>query len=245
MGIEDLALIKSIPAWWCWRHAIRRSARALSAQMLDAGPVYSCTGRPEVPVVYRTAPQELEIRKAVALRGGKDATIIACGLMVPLSPWRAAAELAKRGVECRVLDMHRERRSIARRCSPPRRDRRVVTAGHLLDGGLGSAVARLVAEGRRAAWRSSASGTPTPRASRKSCSTSTASPPRRSLAAVDHCRAGVDRRRMPRSAFEADAPGARPPQSRVGLSLSRSGALAQLAGSAGGDAAVDGETMPR
>lgn len=148
MGIEDLALMSSIPGMVVLAPCDAASARALTRKMLEhAGPVYMRTGRPEVPVVYKDGAAGLEIGKAVKLREGKDATVIACGLMVPLA-LEAAAELAKRGVECRVLDMHTvkplDREAVL---AAARETQRVVTAEeHLLDGGLGSAVARLVAE---------------------------------------------------------------------------------------------------
>ncbi len=148
MGIEDLALMSSIPQMVVLAPADGPSTRALTRKMLEyVGPVYMRTGRPDVPVVYKDGAAALEIGKANRVREGKDATIIACGLMVALA-LEAAAELAKKGVECRVLDMHTvkpiDRAAIV---AAARETGAIVTAEeHLLDGGLGSAVARVVAE---------------------------------------------------------------------------------------------------
>lgn len=148
MGIEDLALMSSIPQMVVLAPADGPSTRALTRKMLEyVGPVYMRTGRPDVPVIYKDGAAALEIGKANRVREGKDATIIACGLMVALA-LEAAAELAKKGVECRVLDMHTvkpiDRAAVI---AAARETGAIVTAEeHLLDGGLGSAVARVVAE---------------------------------------------------------------------------------------------------
>jgi transketolase len=98
-----------------------------------------------VPVIY-PEPPELVIGQAVRLREGRDGSLIACGLMVAPA-LEAAQRLAERGIHCRVLDMHTVKPI----------DREAVTAAavetgwivtaeeHLLDGGLGSAVAQVVA----------------------------------------------------------------------------------------------------
>lgn len=148
MGIEDLALMSSIPQMVVLAPADGPSTRALTRKMLEyVGPVYMRTGRPDVPVIYKDGAAALEIGKANRVREGKDATIIACGLMVALA-LEAAAELAKKGVECRVLDMHTvkplDRAAVV---AAARETGAIVTAEeHLLDGGLGSAVARVVGE---------------------------------------------------------------------------------------------------
>ena len=148
MGIEDLALMSSIPQMVVLAPADGPSTRALTRKMLEyVGPVYMRTGRPDVPVIYKDGPAALEIGKAHRVRDGKDATIIACGLMVAVA-LEAAGELAKKGVECRVLDMHTvkpiDRAAVV---AAARETGAIVTAEeHLLDGGLGSAVARVVAE---------------------------------------------------------------------------------------------------
>ncbi|MBK7975232.1 MAG: transketolase family protein [Deltaproteobacteria bacterium] len=148
MGIEDLALMSSIPQMVVLAPCDGVSTRALTRKMLEyVGPVYMRTGRPDVPVIYKDGAAALEIGTANRVREGKDATIIACGLMVAIA-LEAAAELAKRGVECRVLDMHTvkpiDRAAIV---AAARETGAIVTAEeHLLDGGLGSAVARVVTE---------------------------------------------------------------------------------------------------
>jgi transketolase len=147
MGIEDLALMTSVPGMVVLVPADAPSARVLTRRMLEhEGPVYLRTGRPKVPVVYADGEPDLTIGRAVRLRDGAHATIVACGLMVAAA-LDAAVELASEGIECRVLDMHTVKPvDVEAITAAARETGGIVTAEeHLLDGGLGAAVARVVA----------------------------------------------------------------------------------------------------
>ena len=147
MGIEDIALATSFPNLTVLVPADEPATRAATQAMFDIdGPVYLRTGRPKVPVVYPNGVQ-MEIGRANQLRDGRGVTIIACGLMVAAA-LEAAHDLSQAGVEARVLDMHtvkpidKEAIDLAARQTGA-----IVTAEeHLLEGGLGAAVARVVAE---------------------------------------------------------------------------------------------------
>jgi transketolase len=145
MAIEDIALATSLPHMTVLVPADAAATRAATRAMLAYdGPAYLRTGRPRVPVVYNDGVA-LEIGRANLLRDGADLTIVACGLMVAAA-LEAAHVLSGEGVEARVLDMHT--------IKPPdddaveraaRETGAIVTAEeHLLDGGLGAAVARSV-----------------------------------------------------------------------------------------------------
>jgi transketolase len=88
-----------------------------------------------------------EIGKANQLRDGKDVTIIANGLMVAPS-LDAADDLARGGVQARVLDVHTvkpiDREALAKAAKET--GALVVAEEHLAHGGLGSAVAMAVTE---------------------------------------------------------------------------------------------------
>ena len=147
MGIEDLALATSFPHFTVLVPADAYATRALTEAMFAmTGPVYLRTGRPKVPLVYDQNGAEFTIGKANQLRDGEDVTLIACGLMVAAA-LEAAAELSKEGIEARVLDMHTlkplDEEAVARAA---RETGAIVTAEeHLLNGGLGAAVAQAVA----------------------------------------------------------------------------------------------------
>jgi len=145
MAIEDIALATSLPHMTVLAPADAAATRAATRAMLAYdGPAYLRTGRPRVPVVYNDGVA-LEIGRANLLRDGADLTIVACGLMVAAA-LEAAHVLSGEGVEARVLDMHTikplDDDAVERAA---RETGAIVTAEeHLLDGGLGAAVARSV-----------------------------------------------------------------------------------------------------
>jgi len=147
MGIEDIALASSLPNVTVVAPADEPSMRAATRAILEhEGPVYLRSGRPKVPIVYENGA-DFELGKANQLRDGGDVTIIAYGLMVAAA-LEAAAELADDGVEARVLDMHTVKPLDEEAVEQAARETgAVVTAEeHLLNGGMGSEVARVVAE---------------------------------------------------------------------------------------------------
>lgn len=146
MGIEDIALMAALPGMVVLCPADGPSARSLTRRMVEHdGPVYMRTGRPKVPRVHAPGV-ELAIGRAVRLREGTAATIVACGLMVAAA-LEAAAQLAAEGIEARVLDMHTIKPLDEAAIEAASRETgAIVTAEeHLLDGGLGSRVAMVAA----------------------------------------------------------------------------------------------------
>jgi len=109
------------------------------------GPVYVRLGRPKVPTLAKK--DEFKIGRARILREGKDLSIIACGIMVKQA-LDAAQALEKEGLSARVVNMHTIRpldKEAIIECA--KLTKRIVTCEeHLLCGGLGSAVAEVLAE---------------------------------------------------------------------------------------------------
>lgn len=148
MGIEDVGLACSLPGFTVIIPADEASTRAATKAILDyKGPIYLRTGRPDVPKIYTGESAPFTIGKANVLRDGSDVTIIAYGLMVS-SALDAADELAAKGVEARVLDMHTvkpiDREAVL--AAAKETGAIVVAEEHLAHGGLGSVVAMAVAE---------------------------------------------------------------------------------------------------
>ena len=104
-AIEDMGVLRTIPNMTVIMPADYWSARKLvrAAAEFD-GPVYLRFTRDAIPSIYSES-DEFEIGKAKLLRSGSDVAIIANGDTVRLAI-EAAEELAARGVEARVLDMH-------------------------------------------------------------------------------------------------------------------------------------------
>ena len=148
MAIEDIALASSLPHMTVLVPADAPATRAATRAMFELeGPVYLRTGRPEVPVVYPN-DADFVIGTANQLRDGRDLTIIACGLMVAAALEAAHTLSEQDGIQARVLDMHTikpiDAEAIERAAI---QTGAIVTAEeHLLHGGLGSAVARVVAQ---------------------------------------------------------------------------------------------------
>ena len=147
MGIEDLALMGGLPTMVilvpsdpACMHAAVKAATAY------VGPVFLRSSRVPMPKIYPQENPPFEIGKANIVRMGDDLTIIACGLMVGMA-LDAAADLAQEGIQVRVVDLHTIRPLDTETISAAARETgAIVTAEeHLLQGGMGSNVARLVA----------------------------------------------------------------------------------------------------
>jgi transketolase len=148
-AIEDLALICSLPTFTVIVPADAiETDRAVRLAAATDGPFYIRLCRPKLPLVYQE-DYKFELGKAVTLRPGKNATVIAIGLMVAPA-LEAAAALAKEGIDCRVLNMPTlkplDEAAIIKAAAETGA---VVTAEeHLEHGGLGSLVAQVAAKNR-------------------------------------------------------------------------------------------------
>lgn len=144
---EDIALMRSIPGMTILNPADAVEAKqALRAAVEMEGPVYLRFGRLAVPVVTKE-DEPFEIGKGRLLADGKDVTIVATGLMVN-EALIAAKAMEEQGISARVVNMA---------CIKPidkdillkaaEETGAIVTAEeHNIIGGLGSAVAEVIAE---------------------------------------------------------------------------------------------------
>jgi len=146
-SLEDLALMRSLPNMTVIVPAdVNEAYRATLATLDIDGPVYLRLGgrSEEPPVGDPEAP--FRLGKAVQLRSGTDVTVIACGALVEMA-LRASDMLKAQGIGARVLNMHTikplDRDAILAAAA---QTRGIVTAEeHHLTGGLGGAVAELLA----------------------------------------------------------------------------------------------------
>jgi len=145
-SIEDLALIGALPGFTVIVPADAiETVQAVRAVVAHPGPCYIRLCRPKVELVYDQS-YRFKLGKAVTMRRGGDATIIAIGLMVKTA-LEAAESLKGKGIDCRVLNMSTlkpiDEAAIIQAAADTGA---IVTAEeHLEHGGLGSAVARVVA----------------------------------------------------------------------------------------------------
>ena len=146
-AVEDIAVMRAIPHMCVLVPCDCASARAaVFAAIAHEGPLYLRISRSKVDNVYTSLPG-IEIGKANVLRQGEDLTIIACGIMVRKA-LDAAEMLESEGLSARVLDMHTikpiDREAIV---DAAHRTGCLVTAEeHVLNGGLGSAVAEVLSD---------------------------------------------------------------------------------------------------
>jgi transketolase len=147
MAIEDFALMGGLPTFVilvpCDPASMYKAVHAIAEHV---GPVYLRSSRVAMPHIYPEDDCPFEIGKANVVREGSDLTIIGCGLMVAAA-LDAAAMLAEEGIEARVLDMHTLRPMDTKAIAATARETgAIITAEeHLLHGGMGSNIARVVA----------------------------------------------------------------------------------------------------
>lgn len=145
---EDFALMRTIPGMVVMVPSDDVEAEAMvRAAYAHKGPVYMRFSRLATPVFNNPETYKFEIGKAITMREGKDVAIIAAGLPVA-SAMEAAEKLAAEGIEARVIDMHTikplDEAAVLR---VAKEIGKIVTVEeHSVIGGLGSAVAEVLAE---------------------------------------------------------------------------------------------------
>lgn len=146
-AIEDVAIMRALPNMTVLVPADGEETRqAIYAAAAHKGPVYIRMGRLDVPLLF-DEKYTFEIGKANVIREGSDVAIFANGVMVAAA-LEAAEELAGRGLQVAVVNVASvkplDEETIIRMAKATGA---VVTAEeHTIIGGLGSAVAEVLAE---------------------------------------------------------------------------------------------------
>ncbi len=145
--LEDIGMMRMLPNMTVVVPAdYNQTLQATLAIAAWDGPVYLRFGRPSVPI-FTPDDAVFKIGKADLLVQGTDVTIIACGHMV----WKALeaqVQLAEKGISAEVINMHTikplDTEAIL---SSVAKTGCVVTAEeHMMNGGLGDAVAQVLAK---------------------------------------------------------------------------------------------------
>jgi transketolase len=148
-AIEDLALATAlIPFDVIVPADFEEAKQAIFAVGSKQGPAYVRTGRPKVAGLYDSS-YRFQLGRAHQLRQGTDVTLIACGILVGVAV-QAAEVLAAEGISARVLNMATIKPVDREAVIAAAHDTgAIVTAEeHQTHGGLGTAVARVLAETR-------------------------------------------------------------------------------------------------
>ncbi len=147
--VEDLAAMRAVPRLKVVVPSDSPSTESLIQEVAKTkGPFYVRLARPSTPIVH-TPGVKAEIGKAITVKEGADASVVACGIMVP-EALQAAEELKKQGLALRVIDCHTlkplDEETIIKAAADTGN---IVTAEeHNIIGGLGSAVAEVLGENR-------------------------------------------------------------------------------------------------
>lgn len=143
--LEDIGMMRMLPNMTVIVPADFNQTKLATKAIADTnGPVYLRFGRPKVPI-FTDENANFVIGKADVIFEGNDVSIIACGHLV----WKAieaAQELAKEGIDVEVINMHTikplDEKAIL---DSAKKTGCVVTAEeHMLNGGLGDAVAQVL-----------------------------------------------------------------------------------------------------
>ena len=141
-SIEDLAMMRALPNFKVFVASDATMTDWLVKNAIDdPSPMYLRMSRDVFPDIY-SADEKFEEGKGKIIRDGKDATIIACGLMVG-NALAAADQLAKEGINVRVVDMFCIKpldKDLVLQCA--KETGAIISAEeHNIIGGLGGAVA--------------------------------------------------------------------------------------------------------
>ena len=149
-ALEDLAAMRAVADLTVACAADGNQLRAMLRASLDLnGPLYLRLGRGRDPEVYAAVPEDFMFGCASTLREGTDATLIATGSEVHAAIG-AAELLAERGLSIRVVDMHTIKPlDVASVLAAATDTAAIITVEeHNVIGGLGSAVAEVLADHR-------------------------------------------------------------------------------------------------
>lgn len=147
LAIDDIAILRAVPNMTILAPADAEEMRRLMLQTLEVdGPVYIRLGKGGDPIVSR-ADLPCEIGKGILMREGKDALIVCTGICLQVA-LAAADDLEKQGVTASVLHMHtlKPLDAAAVHENAARVPVIVTIEEHTIVGGLGSAVAEILAE---------------------------------------------------------------------------------------------------
>lgn len=145
-GTEDLAIMRALPNMTVLAPADKMEAAALAPAVVKwPGPCYIRISKSKE--AHITPIKHFAIGKAITLKEGKDITLIAIGSMVG-DTVIAAQELEKRGIHARVISMHTLKpldTGVIKKAA--KETGGIITIEeHSIIGGLGSAVAEVLAE---------------------------------------------------------------------------------------------------
>ncbi|MCT8976427.1 transketolase family protein [Clostridium sp. CX1] len=147
-SVEDIALMRSIPNMTVISPSDAvETEEVIKAIIEHKGPCYVRLGRSGVPVINNNPEYKFELGKGITLREGKEATIVATGIMVDAA-LEAYNTLSEEGIKVKVINVHTIKPIDKELIINAARETGVVITAeeHSTIGGLGSAVCEVLSE---------------------------------------------------------------------------------------------------
>lgn len=151
--LEDISLMRTIPNMKVISPSDDLETKWIMNEISkENGPVYVRLSRLATPVIYdeefiKENNIEFKMGKGIKIGNGTDASIIATGIAVS-EAIKAKEELAKEGINVRVIDIHTIKpidKEIIIECA--KETRKIITVeDHSIIGGLGSTVCEVLSE---------------------------------------------------------------------------------------------------
>ena len=147
-SLEDVALMREIPGMTVLNPGDPVEIEAATLAMIEhVGPVYMKVGSDPMPVLFDKANYKFELGKGITMKNGKDITIIGTGTVLCRAA-EAADILEKEGISVRLINIHTikplDNELILKAAKET--GKIVTVEEHYTSGGLGGAVAELLAE---------------------------------------------------------------------------------------------------
>jgi len=147
-ALEDVALMRCLPNMKvimpCDAIEMVKAVEAVTAAY---GPMMLRFGREKVPILTKKE-DKFEIGKALVLQEGSDVTLIGGGGLLLYECLKAAEELAKEKISCRILNMHTikplDEEAILKAAKET--GALVTCEEHQVMGGFGSAIAEVIVQ---------------------------------------------------------------------------------------------------
>jgi transketolase len=147
--IEDIALMRVLPNMTVIAPSDAiQTGKIVHLMAENKGPMYARIGRADAPVIYKKSDlNNIQLGKGMTVEEGSDISIIACGTMVEPA-LEAQRLLKKEKISARIIDIHTIKpldENLIINCA--KETNVIITAEeHSVIGGLGAAVAEILAE---------------------------------------------------------------------------------------------------
>ncbi len=147
--IEDIALMRVLPCMSVMAPSdATQTGKIVHLMAEEFGPMYARVGRADAPLIYEKKDvEDIKIGKGITVEDGSDISFIACGTMVEPA-LEARKTLSKQGIKACIIDMHTIKpidERLILKCA--KETKGIITAEeHSIIGGLGAAVAEILAE---------------------------------------------------------------------------------------------------